>query len=47
VEKTGHFNFSDCYFNFLFLVELPCRYGSGFSTTTGGGQASPQATSTA
>ncbi len=23
VEKTGHFHFSDCYFNFLFSVELP------------------------
>jgi len=23
VEKTGHFNFTDCYFNFLFSVEWP------------------------
>jgi len=27
VEKTGHFHFSDCYFNFLFSVEV--AQGSG------------------
>jgi hypothetical protein len=43
VEKTGHFNFTDCYFNFLFSVEAH-HYGEGSVAATTSGRPGPKAT---